>query len=270
MQKVKAAVRHFLASLGSRHRVNDFWWYRVYIFFFYRQHFRIKQAEKRFYRNIIPRSPRGPVFDIGANVGDKTRIFCRLTERVIAVEATPSLAETLKQRFRDQPNVIVVAKAVGAAETKARLRLFGDGGGCNTLSTKAERIKEPGAALRGSDNDTVEVPVTTLDKLVKEHGTPVYVKIDVEGYETEVLQGLTTPVPLISFEANLPDFMPETRRCVDLIESRFPATEFNYVATEPPREFVMKTWITAAEMIGHLEQSKELYLEIYCRANPDS
>jgi FkbM family methyltransferase len=267
MQKVKGAVRRFLALLGSRHRVNDFWWYRIYLFLFYRQHFRTKQVEKRFYRNLIPNGGRGAVFDIGANVGDKTRIFSELAERVIAVEPTPSLATVLQQRFQNQASVIIVPKAVGAAEGKARLRLLGGGGGCNTLSSKhAQRIEAKEPVPFSSEENTVEVVVTTLDKLIETHGAPRYIKIDVEGYEIDVLKGLTARVPLLSFEANLPDFARETVTCVQLIESRFPATEFNCVATEPPQKFVLKSWISAPEMVGYVEQTKEPYLEIYCRS----
>ena len=46
----------------------------------------------------------------------------------------------------------------------------------------------------------VEVPVTTLDALIARHGAPRFIKIDVEGYEAEVLAGLSRPVPALSFE----------------------------------------------------------------------
>ena len=43
-------------------------------------------------------------------------------------------------------------------------------------------------------------PVVTLDQLVAAHGPPRFVKIDVEGSESEVLRSLTYPVPVLSFE----------------------------------------------------------------------
>ena len=46
----------------------------------------------------------------------------------------------------------------------------------------------------------LEVPVTTLDALIERHGLPRFCKIDVEGFEAEILRGLSQPIPLLSLE----------------------------------------------------------------------
>jgi hypothetical protein len=47
---------------------------------------------------------------------------------------------------------------------------------------------------------TIRVPVTTLDALSTRHGTPAFIKIDVEGSEADALAGLTRPSAALSFE----------------------------------------------------------------------
>jgi FkbM family methyltransferase len=44
-------------------------------------------------------------------------------------------------------------------------------------------------------NDELEVPMRTLDELIREYGVPDFCKIDVEGYEFGVIQGLSRPNP---------------------------------------------------------------------------
>jgi len=58
------------------------------------------------------------------------------------------------------------------------------------------------SSLRGVSNEMCMVETITLDELIAQHGVPDLIKIDVEGYESEVLRGLSRQVPKICFEWN--------------------------------------------------------------------
>jgi len=68
--------------------------------------------------------------------------------------------------------------------------------------------------------------MTTLDALIARHGMPQFAKIDVEGYEAEVLAGLGQMLPGLSFEFTTiqrPVAEAAIARCAALGFSRFNA-----------------------------------------------
>ena len=65
---------------------------------------------------------------------------------------------------------------------------------------------------------TIEVPMLTLDSLIDQFGVPAFTKIDVEDHEVEVLEGLSTPLPALSFEYF--SYMPERAiQCIELLKA---------------------------------------------------
>ena len=141
------------------------------------------------------------VFDIGSHVGDRVAAFRRLGARVIAVEPQPAPATTLRLFYGRDKAVTLVESAVGRAPGTIALKLNLDN---PTVSTASEAFIAAAHDAPGWEGQrwtrTVEVPVTTLDALIAYHGAPRFIKIDVEGYEAEVLAGLSAPVAALSFE----------------------------------------------------------------------
>lgn len=151
--------------------------------------------------------PGDLVFDIGAHRGHYAETFRELGARVVAVEPNPSLAAEIRRHF---PGIAVVGAAVGAKPGTATLNIGRD--------DQHSTVSREWAAVHPERwQDTITVPMTTLDELILEHGEPGFVKIDVEGFETEVLRGLTVAPPAVSFEfqAALPD--PEPFRLLDAL-----------------------------------------------------
>jgi FkbM family methyltransferase len=154
---------------------------------------RIEEAQiRRHYRQFT--QPGSLAFDVGANHGHHTGILVSLGCQVVAVECNRDLANQIGGR-RDQ--VLIFCSAVGAEIGEATMYL----NEADVLGTLSERFAHDTEATLGYKTvDTVTVPVTTLDDLRERFGTPDYIKIDVEGYEAEVLKGMSFAPAALGFE----------------------------------------------------------------------
>ena len=113
-------------------------------------------------------------------------------------------------------------------------------------------------------DETIDISVTTLDLLIGEYGLPHFCKIDVEGFEAEVLSGLTQAIPVISFEFF--SFTPQiTLDCLEHID-RLGDYEFNWSVGESQKMFINK-WASADEILESIQGfSKEKFSgDIYAK-----
>lgn len=184
---------------------------------------------RRFYRRFVPDG--GLAFDVGAHTGNRLETFLALGARVVAVEPQPELVALLRRRFGPRPNVQIWAGALGREPGEATLMNSPRTPTVATLSSDFVDRAGATAAFRGVQwRPGPTVPVTTLDVLIAQHGVPDFVKIDVEGFELQVLQGLSQPLTALSFE-----FVPAVRdvalACIDRLEQLAGPGRYRYAVS---------------------------------------
>ena len=207
-----------------------------------------RDAMERLYRRFV--NPGDLVFDIGAHVGDRVAVFRRLGAPVIAIEPQPALRTTLKLLHGRDRAVAIEAVALGRREGSVELKLNLDN---PTVSTASSDFIRAAAGAPGWEGEawtrTITVPMTTLDALIARHGVPAFIKIDVEGFEQEALEGLTRAVKALSFEFTTIQrdvALACVERCIAMGYTRFNA------ALGESQNFVNADWVGGEEIVRWL------------------
>jgi FkbM family methyltransferase len=131
--------------------------------------------------------PGATVFDIGANVGFVTLVAARLvgpSGRVVAFEPVPENVESIRENLalNDVDWVELRETAVGREAGSARM-IVSDISAFSRLET---------TSVPDAERERIDVSITSIDELVSSGSVPVpdLVKIDVEGAELEVIEGM--------------------------------------------------------------------------------
>jgi len=146
-------------------------------------------------------APGDIAFDVGAHAGNRTRCWSRLGALVVAIEPQPQFARWLRWQFKNDAKVTVVEAALG---DKAGLATLFESPRTPTVSSLSPAWIDAVGRSNGFAGVLWDAPrrvrVTTLDSLIHRFGVPKFCKIDVEGYEAEVLRGLSVPLAALSIE----------------------------------------------------------------------
>lgn len=207
-------------------------------------------ALRRFMRALV--EPGALAFDIGAHAGNRTLALAKAGARVVAVEPQPAFRRVLDKIARGRP-IDVRSEAVGRTAGSATLKISRRH---PTLSTTRSGWPDRIGATPGFESVTwdteIDVPMVTLDALILRYGRPDFVKIDVEGSEAEILEGLSVALPLVAFEY-LPAAMDIAELCLDRL-AHLGSYECNLVIGERQR-FDRPDWMPLADFRGHLRRT---------------
>ncbi len=203
---------------------------------------------QRLYRQFI--GPGSLAFDIGSHLGNRIGVWSRIGARVVALEPNPDCRPLIETLHGRRNNLTFLPVAAGAQRGTAVLYCDPVHPTLNTLSSdwiRTVKATAPFAHIHWTRE--CETEVVTLDDLIQEYGTPQFCKIDVEGFELEVLKGLSVPLPALSVEY-LPSAIEEACRCIERLQE-LGDYEFNLSARETMR-LKWKQWQAADTICAEL------------------
>jgi FkbM family methyltransferase len=127
-------------------------------------------------------------FDIGANIGQTVNELLPNYDKIICFEPNPSLVTIIKNKFFNNDKVTI--EELGLSD-KIETKKFNISNS-HVVSTFSEDWINNSRFTNVYNWDTsIDVKTTTLDEVINKYGIPYFIKIDVEGYEYEVIKGLT-------------------------------------------------------------------------------
>ena len=203
--------------------------------------FRRKKKFQSFYANFVNKGDL--CFDIGANIGNRTEVFLDLKARVISVEPVEESYLELKKKFGEHPNSTILQLGLGSEAGEKDIYISNISEVCTFSKQFIEQYKNQ-EKFNIQWDELRSTEIKTLDQLISEYGIPTFCKIDVEGFELEVLKGLSQPLPIISFEYNA-KLKNLALDCMSRL-SKFGSLSYNFSPYES-MNFSFKSWQNEAD-----------------------
>jgi len=168
--------------------------------------------------------PAGVAIDVGANWGYFTLVAAAAVGprgRVIALEPDPRQYHALMRNVAANGFAHVDVRHAAASATSGRVTLSGYG------ETDTNRGVSTIAGAAAGSGPRFDVDATTIDELTRDVRSVDVIKIDVEGAEDLVLQGMRTGLEEHRYRAVLLELHPQALRargvsaeqCIGLLES---------------------------------------------------
>jgi FkbM family methyltransferase len=210
-----------------------------------------RRAFTSFYSQFVNRGDL--CFDIGANIGNRTEIFLKIGARVVSIEPVEKTFQILKNKFENQKNATLLQIGIGSIKGTMEINISNISEVCTYSELFIEQYKnQENFDIKWDRIQSTEIK--TLDQLIADYGIPSFCKIDVEGYELEVLNGLSQPIPMISFEYNA-KLKNLALDCITKL-SEHKSLTFNFSPYET-MDFYLPSWKNQSEFYQFISELPE-------------
>ena len=188
------------------------------------------------------------IYDIGMHKGEDSEFYLRKGFRVVAFEANPELIASCAQRLReflDRGQLTIIEGAIVEPDLIAaghKTVQFYQNPDSSVWGTVSAEWAERNARL-GMSSTVTEVAAIDFAEVMRTHGVPYYMKIDIEGCDTvciKALRGFQERPSYISIESDktsLENVEREIEMFSELGYASFQAVEQSQIpwAQSPPK-----------------------------------
>lgn len=127
------------------------------------------------------------IYDVGMHNGNDTAFYLACGYRVVAIEADPTLAEAGRKRFqKEMASGQLTILNVGIGEQPGTATFW-----INEVQSTLNSFIREITAQYGEPHHPITIQCRRLDDILREHGTPHYMKIDIEGHDIVCCEQLT-------------------------------------------------------------------------------
>ena len=127
------------------------------------------------------------IYDLGANNGDDIPYYLLKSDLVVAVEANPTLCQIINKRFQveiEQGELVVENCVLTVEEDVSEVSFYIH----KEDHVRSQFPKPPPEEL--INYEAVLLPSKSAIRIIEKYGEPYYIKIDIEHYDSEILQAL--------------------------------------------------------------------------------
>lgn len=226
----------------------------------------ISRKREKFYSQFL--STGDLYFDIGANYGNRIAPIINKDIKIVAIEPQKECIKYLKLRFGSKINI--VPQGLGESESIETMYISNNHVLSSFSKEWIDSTKESGRFSKYKWNKKRKIQITTFDEIIKKYGKPSFAKIDVEGYELNVLKGLNSPIKVISLEYTVPERTKQLIQCIERLNSlSVNGIKCNYSIGES-MEWATQKWLNYEETIQFIQSEQfvktqfgDIYIESY-------